>query len=244
MSVKREFSFLILDVIVYAAVQLGLLWVIYTASPGEYAESAVPIMAAVIACTAADLVMYWAIHRILLSRVSTEDVRHQEELLKQRLSYYSLMSMRTQMIRRLYHDLSNHINTISLLRQEGKEQEAADYTERIRKEYAIDEDRQYCRSRRLNMALNVYHYMAAASGADGFKTEITVPVSDAYENEMIALLKQMLSEANYSLVSIHDAEIVMRVPLKEKLHCEVLQLKAEDAGRKQDGLRDAEKAGQ
>jgi|GEM_PF-4465250 len=243
MAVRREFAVLILDVALYAAMQLTLLWVILTASPAVYSRDALPIMAAIAACVAADFMMHWAIHRILISRVSTEDVQHQEELLRQRLSYYSLMSMRTQMIRRLYHDLSNHINTISLLRQEGKEQEAADYTERIRREYSIDEERRYCGSRKVNLALNVYRYMAAASGTDDFVAAISDPVSAAYENEMISLLKQMLSEANFSLISIHDDEIVMKEPLKENPRCAVLQLEAEDAGRRQDGLRDTQKAG-
>ena len=92
------------------------------------------MLTAELICLAADVLLYFSITNIAnRSRLATEN----EMLIKQidsQKAHYAALTNQYEDIRRMRHDISNHIFTINLLLKERRSEEAAAYAEELKKE--------------------------------------------------------------------------------------------------------------
>ena len=82
-----------------------------------------------------DLMLIRSVATINASLQKEAEIRAEEEKLDQRLKMYSAITSEDTEVRRLYHDLNNHLLTIQALKAAGRTQEAQDYIARVKETY-------------------------------------------------------------------------------------------------------------
>lgn len=113
------------------AILLVLLAVPYTRS----LSSELLTMAGCVFALVCDLMLIRSVETINISLQKEAQIRAEEEKLNQRLKMYSAIMNEDTEVRRLYHDLNNHLLTIQALKAAGRTQEAQDYIARVKETY-------------------------------------------------------------------------------------------------------------
>ncbi|MEZ3437019.1 MAG: GHKL domain-containing protein [Lachnospiraceae bacterium] len=105
------------------------------------------------------------------------------EMLAYRKSYYEEIENNQQTVRKLRHDMKNHLNIIGMLIKDKKTSEANHYLEELNQEFAVAV-RAYCPNDIVNAVLSSKEQAAAAAG---ISCEFQIDFAEAPEMEDIDL---------------------------------------------------------
>ncbi len=170
---------------------------------GWYASGAVTgiftnsryLTAAILLCVAADV----ALAITLYAAAHNAELRARNALLEEQIdaqqSFYQHLSESYEQLRRLRHDIDNHLYTVKILLEEGRTAEARDYAEELQRSRKKDRDVQSCDN---PVAASFLAHRAEELREKGIETELSVdlPRSVGVANsDLICALGNLLDNA-------------------------------------------------
>lgn len=194
--------------IYYWIAQLFLFAVMIVTFTGRQVPSVMALFA-ILMIVSADVMMTYMILKLTGELEIEEQIQIRKVHLKKRMHYFQMLQLRSRYIRRLYHDLSNHLMTIRMLQEEGQEKEKEQYIEQIKNTYQINT--KICESESINLAAALYRLKCANDHKIvNIKMNAVKPVTEEYEIEVCSLFEQLADSAYEDDVAINDTQVVLK----------------------------------
>jgi hypothetical protein len=144
---------------------------------------------------------------VLNSEMKIEEEIHARNIrLQNRLHYFRMLQMRNTYVRRLYHDMSNHMITLKELRAQGRKDEADQYARELSEEYRFEAN--LSDSEIINLAVSMYR---ASCARRHIVPEVTfqapVKITESYENAICSLIEQLEKSGYAGRLEIRGTQI-------------------------------------
>lgn len=169
------------------------------------------VLPSLLVCAIADVALYYAV-RMLSDRT---ELRVRNELLEDQLTdqqtFYRELSSSFEEIRRMRHDIANHLYTMKALISEGKTKEAEDYASEVMKE-----DQAVLRFPECENTV-IASYLARKSEdyqrkKIAFDSEIVLPSDlEIVNSDLICILGNILDNAEEACRNTEDPKIILKI---------------------------------
>lgn len=168
------------------------------------------LFCSVIFCTGADIALYSTMVR---SAQNTE-LRVRNEMLEDQIAaqgaHYEELTSQYENIRRLRHDIDNHVYTINILLKEGKTREAEQYALELHRTREIRSRVGFCQ----NSVVDSFLYQRTEKlAADGIQTDcsISIPAEIGIKNtDLICAFGNLLDNAAEACLSTGKGNITLQ----------------------------------
>lgn len=154
------------------------------------------ILLTVLLITTADYMLFRMIMALNSEMKIEEEIHARNIRLQNRLHYFRMLQMRNTYVRRLYHDMSNHMITLKELRAQGRKEDADRYAEELKEEYSFET--KVSESEIINLAVSMYRaFCAGRHVVPEIVFEAPEQMTESYENAVCSLIEQ-LEKAGYA----------------------------------------------
>lgn len=125
-------------------------------------------------------------------RIENELLKEQNEL---QYTNYLVMQQMDSEIRKLYHDIGNHINMIQVLVERGDTQEAGEYTKRLTEQYRDIKREYYCSNKIIN-AILIQKLRVCNENRIRYELEISFPKQHSIQDiDLMCVFANLLDNA-------------------------------------------------
>ena len=199
---------------IFPIVQLATV-VVYFQSYARFGIFPMQVVWLIILYLASDIVLYVSMQ--MASRNAELNVRNEilEEQVRDQEDYYRELTRNYEDIRKMRHDIDNHLYTMQALLEEGQIEEAAMYSQRVAKENASLKMFADCRN---TVAAAYLEKKAEDLQNDGilFQAEIHLPELHSISNtDLICVFGNLLDNAQEACVKTEDPWIELNASFQQ-----------------------------
>lgn len=175
------------------------------------------VLFSLILCVLSDILLIWMLIRSArASRTEMENVMLTRQIEEEK-KYYTSLNAQYETIRRMRHDISNHIYTVEALLSEQKIEEAEEYTERLSEENRKLTLSKFCEHPVVDSFLTSRAAELTDSGI-GVHVEASVPRTLRIDStELITALGNLLDNAEEACRGLEDPEISLDIAISENV---------------------------
>ena len=133
--------------------------------------------------------------------------RSLEAIVKTQEDYYSALTEQYESIRKMRHDIANHMYTINILLEDGKTDEAAEYAKELSERQQYSSSLGNCENHVLDAFL---HHRIKEFSEKGFETDVRINLprnTDISNCDLISVFGNLLDNAAEACADIADAKI-------------------------------------
>lgn len=192
-----------------------MLWRLSARGTGETGKTVWLLLTAVM-CILADTALYFAVRGM----AQRAELKAKSDLLAQQLviqkQHYADLTAQYESIRHLRHDIANHIHTVQTLLEEGRTEEASQYTELLRSHDAL---RPVPAVSGNPIADAFLAHRTALLEADGIRVETGIRldadggIADA---DLVTVLGNLLDNAGEACMALPEADRYIRLLIDKK----------------------------
>ena len=161
-------------------------------------------------------------------RIENNLLKEQNEL--QFANYHAMQQMDLE-IRKLYHDIGNHINMIQVLVEQGDTQEAKEYTRMLTEQYGKIKRELYCSNKIINAVL-IQKLRICSEGDIRYELEINLPEQLSIQDiDLMCVYSNLLDNAIESCQRNTQADNYIKIktaPVGNYLGIKIINSKAVD----------------
>lgn len=138
-----------------------------------------------------------------------EQIQKRKYVIENRIRYFKMLQLRNQYIRRLYHDLSNHLVTIDALQEQGRTTEREQYINNIKAAYKVHAH--LCENESINLAASLYLLKCANQNiTPNISMNVSEPITVEYENSICTLFEKLVLNNYLDDVLISNKEVFLK----------------------------------
>jgi hypothetical protein len=141
-----------------------------------------------------------------------EQIQKRKYVIENRIRYFKMLQLRNQYIRRLYHDLSNHLVTIDALQEQGRTTEREQYINNIKAAYKVHAH--LCENESINLAASLYLLKCANQNImPNISMNVSEPITVEYENSICSLFGKLNYSDYVRNVTINNRTVILDKPM-------------------------------
>lgn len=191
---KYPLSYSLLVVIPFA-IEIFLIYSWVKTLTGEDPTHTALLVVVVFICILGNIAMFNAVTTTQKRNELKAQNDSLEAFIKAQDNYYSALTAQYESIRKMRHDIANHMYTINILLEDGKGEEAAEYAKELSSERYDSAEFGECRSRILDAFL---HHRINDIIAKGIETDVHISIGeeiDIENRDLISIFGNMLDNA-------------------------------------------------
>ena len=136
-----------------------------------------------------DFCLFGIIRTVIRYHEEKQEIEHLKQMNQKNYQFYQFAVMQQRNIRFFYHDLSNHLMTLQILKEQGKDAELKRYSDKILQEYH-NRIPQY-KTGNVMMDILIQYYQLEE---EGMKIEVNSEVPEDFDYQELLQVLQCLSE--------------------------------------------------
>lgn len=177
---------------------------------GDTADALVWQGVALIVCAAADIALYFAMRGM----AQRAQLKAEKELLEKQIDaqkeHYSALTEQYENVRRMRHDIANHVHTIQILLEKGENAEAAAYAAELRPQTAFKSSLGQCENPVADAFLYSRITELRGQGVD-VTAEVTLPAYTGIANaDLIIAFGNLLDNASEACAALKEKRLAIR----------------------------------
>lgn len=196
-----------LVIIIPFAIEIFLVYSWVKTLTGEDPTHTVLLIVVIFICIIGNAAVFYAVTTTQKRNELKAENDSLETLVKAQEDYYSALTEQYESIRKMRHDIANHMYTINILLEDGKSDEAAEYAKELNAEHSYTSSFGDCQNHVLDAFL---HHRIDEFTANGIETDakIILPQDlDISNCDLISVFGNLLDNAAEACAAIDNPKI-------------------------------------